>query len=54
MRYFNDVLIAESGDVWKAFYLGGEGKRRPAEDIIVPRDIEESKLIQYLDDLCYE
>jgi hypothetical protein len=49
-----DVLIVEARDGWKAFYVGNEGKRRPAKDIIVPPDIEESKLIQYLDDLCHE
>jgi hypothetical protein len=49
-----DVLIAETGGRWEAFYLGSEGKRRPAKDIVVPADIEESKLIQYLDDLCHE
>jgi hypothetical protein len=49
-----DVLIIETGGRWEAFYLGSEGKRRPAKDIVVPADIEESKLIQYLDDLCHE
>jgi hypothetical protein len=49
-----DVLIVETGDGWEAFDVGREGKRRPAKDIIVPPDIEESKLIQYLDDLCHE
>jgi len=48
-----DVLIVETGGRWEAFYLGSEGKRRPAKDIMVPADIEESKLTQYLDDLCH-
>jgi hypothetical protein len=49
-----DVLIVDTGGRWETFYLGSEGKRRPAKDIVVPADIEESKLIQYLDDLCHE
>ena len=49
-----DVLIVESGGGWEAFYLGSEGKRRPARGIIVPPNIVESKMIQYLDDLCHE
>jgi hypothetical protein len=46
-----DVLIVEKDGGWEAFYLGSEGKRRPAKDITVPSDITESEMIQYLDDL---
>jgi len=49
-----DVLIVETGGGWQAFYLGNEGKRRLARDITVPPNIEESKMAQYLDDLCHE
>lgn len=49
-----DVLIEKNEDGWQAFYLGSEGKRRPARDIVVPPNVEESKLTQYLDDLCHE
>jgi hypothetical protein len=48
------VLVAESGDGWAAFYLGAEGKKRPAKDIVVPADIPESEIEQYLGDLCHE
>ena len=48
------VLIAESGDGWVAFYMGAEGKRRPAKDIVIPADIPESDIEQYLGDLCHE
>jgi hypothetical protein len=30
------VLVVSSEDGWQAFYLGTEGKRRPAIDIVVP------------------
>ena len=49
-----DVLIRREDNEWRVFYLGNEGKRRPATDIIVPPDIEQSKLTQYLDDLLHE
>ena len=48
------VLIVESSSGWKAFYVGTEGKRRPATDIVIPPGLQESKLAEYLDDLCHE
>ena len=49
-----DVLIVRKEGGWQAFYLGSEGKRRPATEITVPPDITESGMAQYLDDLCHE
>jgi hypothetical protein len=48
------VLIAKLNGGWATYYLGSEGKRRPAIDIVVPADIQESEIEQYLDDLCHE
>ena len=48
------VLVVESADGWTAFYLGSEGKRRPAEGLIIPADILESEIERYLGDLCHE
>ena len=48
------VLVAESGGGWAAFYMGAEGKKRPAKDIVIPADILESEIEQYLGDLCHE
>lgn len=49
------TLIAVSGEpgAWQAFYLGTEGKRRPA-DFIVPADVAEHELCEYLADLFHE
>ncbi|MGK5026005.1 DUF7661 family protein [Janthinobacterium sp. RB2R34] len=49
------TLIAVTGapGAWRAFYLGAEGKRRPA-DFIVPNDIAEGDLCEYLADLFHE
>lgn len=49
------TLIAINGKpgAWQAFYLGTEGKRRPA-DLIVPADVAEHELCEYLADLFHE
>ena len=48
------VLIVASGNGWDTFYIGSEGKRRSASDIIIPPDMPGSEISQYLDDLCHE
>ncbi|OON60363.1 hypothetical protein B0920_15325 [Massilia sp. KIM] len=45
------VRAGEGG--WQAFYLGAEGKRRPA-DFIIPSDITAHNLGEYLADLFHE
>lgn len=49
------ALIAVTGveGTWQAFYLGSDGKRRPA-DFVVPQDLAESELCEYLADLHHE
>lgn len=48
------VEVLRAGDRWSAYYLGGEGKRRPARDIVIPSDLDEPEIRRYLDDLCHE
>ena len=48
------VLVVGSEAGWSVFYLGSEGKRRPAHDILVPPYVSESELERYLADLCHE
>ena len=48
------VLVEWTEKGWQAYYLGDEGKRRAASDIIIPNDVVESGLDQYLADLCHE
>lgn len=47
------VAIVGAPGAWKAFYLGVEGKRRPA-DFIVPHDTASDELCEYLADLFHE
>lgn len=41
------------GAGWRAYYLGADGKRRPA-DFIVPADVGKEELMEYLADLFHE
>lgn len=48
------VIASRTGDRWEVFYSGADGKRRLAKDIVVPSDVREPDLEQYLADLCHE
>lgn len=47
------IAITGSAGAWSAFILGNEGKRRPA-DFIIPANIAEAELGEYLADLFHE
>ncbi|WP_449757699.1 DUF7661 family protein [Desulfoluna spongiiphila] len=48
------VLAIQKENTWSLFYLGADGKRRPATDLIVPSFIDSSEVDTYLTDLCHE
>ena len=39
---------------WKAFYTGVDGKRRPADDVVIPSELTETEVIRYVADICHE
>jgi len=47
------IAITAPDGMWRAFYLGDDGKRRQA-DFIVPSDVTEDELCEYLADLFHE
>lgn len=47
------ISVEGSQGAWRSFYLVAEGKRRPA-DFIVPGDVAEDELCEYLADLYHE
>jgi hypothetical protein len=47
------VAIVGGPGSWKAYWLGAEGKRRPA-DFIVPDSLAPGELLDYLADLFHE
>ena len=48
------VEVQFRGRRWIVFYIGEEGKKRPALDLVIPEDISETELPRYLADLCHE
>jgi hypothetical protein len=48
------MLAVRSQGTWSVFYFGTDGKRRPARDVLVPPEVTESELVDYLADLCHE
>ena len=48
------ILVKKTNTRWSVFYLGDEGKSRPATDIVIPADILESDIENYLSDLFHE
>lgn len=48
------ILAIRSGKDWSVFYLSGDGKRRPADDIIIPLFVNENEIEGYLADLYHE
>jgi hypothetical protein len=52
---FGKIVLAERSDKgWALYYVGNEGKIRPAYDLVVPDFIGEDELEGYLADLCHE
>jgi len=47
------VAVRGAAGAWQAFYLGADGKRRPA-DFIVPAGVPAEELMAYLADLFHE
>lgn len=46
------MVALRTENAWSVFYLGSDGKRRPAIDVFVPSWVKESDLVEYLVDLC--
>jgi hypothetical protein len=47
------IAVTGQPGAWRAFYYGAEGKRRAA-DFIIPADVAEAELCEYLADLSHE
>lgn len=52
--YGQIIEILRRDDKWKVFYLGSEGKKRNANDILIPSTLKRCDLINYLEDLFHE
>ncbi len=47
------VQVERALDGWRAYYPGTDGKKRPA-GFVIPDEIEDNELEQYLGDLFHE
>lgn len=52
--YGKHISVSRTNKGWDIYYIGDEGKSRPASDIIIPDFIAESEIEHYLADLCHE
>ena len=52
--YRRKIEILKVLNGWGVLYLGNDGKKRIAHDIIFPTDLNENKIIGYLEDLLHE
>jgi len=48
------IEVVRNGDLWQVFYIGNEGKKRVARDIVIPRSLPESEIVEYVADICHE
>ncbi len=48
------MLALQSDHGWTIYFLSGDGKRRLANDIVVPSFVTDTELENYLADLCHE
>ncbi|MEJ2283413.1 MAG: hypothetical protein P8X85_07455 [Desulfobacterales bacterium] len=48
------IRAARSDRGWQMYYLSSDGKRRPADDIMVPAFVTESEIVNFMADLCHE
>jgi hypothetical protein len=52
--YGKIIEIVRGDDKWHVYYLGSEGKKRYANDIVIPSSLKQCDLINYLEDLFHE
>ena len=52
--YGRKIEIIRKQSQWTVFYLGNEGKKRTAYDIIIPEELKENEIENYIEDLLHE
>lgn len=54
LMYGRKIEVLKSNDKWSVFYLGNEGKKRTAHDIVIPQELKKGEIKNYLEELLYE
>lgn len=49
-----ELAVIRQDGTWRVFYLGVDGKRRRAYDIVIPSHVPEDEVVRYLEDLLHE
>jgi len=52
--YGRKIEVIRLSDSWAVFYLGNEGKKRTAHDIIIPAYLKAEEIKSYLEDIFHE
>lgn len=48
------IEVIRKDDSWIVFYVGNEGKKRLANDIVLPPNMKEEEILKHIADLCHE
>jgi len=48
------IEVIRKDGKWFAYYLGNEGKKRAAEEIVIPSTVQEAEIEDYLADVFHE
>ena len=52
--YGKIIEVIKKENYWRVFYVGSEGKKRSANDLVIPSELHEHELLEYIADLCHE
>jgi len=52
--YGKTIEVVRVNNRWQVFYLGNEGKKRLASDIVLPHELKQEQLLEFIADLCHE
>ena len=52
--YGKIVEVVKKDDCWRVFYVGSEGKKRLANDLVIPSELHSDELLEFIADLCHE
>ena len=52
--YGRSMTVEKAGSKWKLFVNSGEGKRREINDVVIPQQLGEEEIAQFLADIYHE
>jgi len=48
------IEVLRQNNQWCVYYLGNDGKKRKAHDIVLPTNLDEADVVATIADLCHE